>query len=36
MAGQQQQIVDTIFNMKRRLLRKDDCKSRSLAPRDTH
>ncbi|KAF2648376.1 hypothetical protein K491DRAFT_250189 [Lophiostoma macrostomum CBS 122681] len=24
MAGQQQQIVDTIFNMKRRLLRKDD------------
>ncbi|KAF2266849.1 hypothetical protein CC78DRAFT_577774 [Lojkania enalia] len=24
MAGQQQQIIDTIFNMKRRLLRKDD------------
>lgn len=27
MAGQQQQIADTIFNMKRRMLRKDDCKS---------
>lgn len=25
MAGQQQQIMETIFNMKRRLLRKDDC-----------
>jgi hypothetical protein len=25
MAGQQQQIIDTIFNMKRRLLRNDDC-----------
>lgn len=27
MSGQQQQIVDTIFNMKRRMLRRDDCNS---------
>lgn len=26
MAGQQQQIMDTIFSMKRKMLRKDDCK----------
>ena len=26
MAGQQQQIADTIFNMKRKMLRRDDCK----------
>lgn len=25
MAGQQQQIIDTIFGMKRKLLRRDDC-----------
>jgi hypothetical protein len=25
MAGQQQQILDTIFNMKRKMLKKDDC-----------
>ena len=25
MAGQQQQIMDTIFSMKRKMLRKDDC-----------
>jgi hypothetical protein len=31
MAGQQQQIIDTIFNMKRRLLRKDDCKYASYS-----
>lgn len=30
MAGQQQQIIDTIFNMKRRLLRKDDCMKSSM------
>ena len=27
MAGQQQQIIDTIFNMKRKMLRRDDCTS---------
>jgi hypothetical protein len=25
MAGQQQQIIDTIFSMKRKMLRRDDC-----------
>ena len=27
MAGQQQQIIDTIFSMKRKLLRGNDCTS---------
>jgi hypothetical protein len=27
MASQQQQIIDTIFSMKRKLLRKEDSKS---------
>lgn len=32
MAGsQQQQIVDTIFSMKRRLVRTEDCKCRSIS-----
>jgi hypothetical protein len=30
MAGQQQQILDTIFNMKKKMLRTDDCKGASL------
>jgi hypothetical protein len=34
MAGQQQQILDTIFNMKRRLLRKDDCEEFTRAALD--
>jgi hypothetical protein len=33
MAGsQQQQIIDTIFSMKRRLLRPDDCMRASRLP----
>jgi hypothetical protein len=32
MAGQQQQIIDTIFNMKKRMLRRDDCKQPPPAP----
>ena len=27
MAGQQQQILDTIFSMKRKMLKKDDCRA---------
>jgi len=30
MAGQQQQIIDTIFSMKRRILRPDDCRRISI------
>ena len=32
MAGQQQQIIDTIFNMKRRLMRKEECKTTTYPP----
>jgi hypothetical protein len=31
MAGQQQQILDTIFSMKKKMLRKDDCKGASAS-----
>jgi hypothetical protein len=31
MAGQQQQILDTIFNMKKKMLRTDDCKGASAS-----